>query len=98
MGGVLPGFSFSVTRDRPGDPGPPLRVERGVPPGALLAARRRLGDLRWLSPRASFQLLAASVLIAVNWGTYIWAVTHGHVVDAALGYFIHPLSPWRWAS
>jgi chloramphenicol-sensitive protein RarD len=35
--------------------------------------------------------LAASALIALNWGTYIWAVTHGHVVDAALGYFINPL-------
>ena len=27
----------------------------------------------------------------MNWGTYIYAVTHGHVVDAALGYFINPL-------
>ena len=57
----------------------------------LLAVVRRLGDLSRLSARASFQLLAASALIAVNWGTYIWAVTHGHVVDAALGYFINPL-------
>lgn len=58
---------------------------------ALLAAGRRLGDLRGLSARTWFQLLAASAFIAVNWGTYIWAVTHGHVVDAALGYFINPL-------
>jgi chloramphenicol-sensitive protein RarD len=58
---------------------------------ALLAAVRRLGDLRTLTTRAWFQLLAASAFIAVNWGTYIWAVTHGHVVDAALGYFINPL-------
>lgn len=57
----------------------------------LLAAVRRLGDLRRLSARTSFQLLAASAFIAINWGTYIWAVTHGHVVDAALGYFINPL-------
>jgi chloramphenicol-sensitive protein RarD len=57
----------------------------------LLAATRRLGDLRGLSARTWLQLLAASALIAVNWGTYIWAVTHGHVVDAALGYFINPL-------
>jgi chloramphenicol-sensitive protein RarD len=57
----------------------------------LLAVVRRLGDLSRLSARAWFQLLAASALIAVNWGTYIWAVTHGHVVDAALGYFINPL-------
>lgn len=57
----------------------------------LLAAARRLGDVRMLSARTWFQLLAASAFIAVNWGTYIWAVTHGHVVDAALGYFVNPL-------
>ena len=51
----------------------------------------RLGDLRRLSARTWLQLLAASAFIALNWGTYIWAVTHGHVVDAALGYFINPL-------
>lgn len=37
------------------------------------------------------QLAAAAALISVNWGTYIFAVTNGHVVDAALGYFINPL-------
>ncbi|MGY4651563.1 EamA family transporter RarD [Mycobacterium sp. URHB0021] len=57
----------------------------------ILAVGRRLGDVRRLSLRTWLQLLAASALIAVNWGTYIWAVTHGHVVDAALGYFINPL-------
>jgi chloramphenicol-sensitive protein RarD len=36
-------------------------------------------------------VLAGAVLIAVNWGIYIWAVNAGHVVDAALGYFINPL-------
>lgn len=57
----------------------------------ILAVARKLGDLRRLTTRSWLQLLAASVLIAINWGTYIWAVTHGHVVDAALGYFINPL-------
>lgn len=57
----------------------------------VLVVARRLGDLRRLGGRAWFQLLAASVLISINWGIYIWAVTHGHVVDAALGYFINPL-------
>jgi chloramphenicol-sensitive protein RarD len=33
----------------------------------------------------------AAVLIAVNWGTYIWAVNNGDVVEASLGYFINPL-------
>lgn len=57
----------------------------------VLAVARRLGDLRRLTLRTWLQLLAASVLIAINWGTYIYAVTTGHVVDAALGYFINPL-------
>jgi chloramphenicol-sensitive protein RarD len=57
----------------------------------LLAVARRLGDLRGLTARTWLLLLAASAFIAANWGTYIWAVTHGHVVDAALGYFINPL-------
>jgi chloramphenicol-sensitive protein RarD len=57
----------------------------------VLVVARRLGGLRRLGVRAWFQLLAASALISINWGVYIWAVTHGHVVDAALGYFINPL-------
>lgn len=36
-------------------------------------------------------LILSSVLISVNWGLYIWAVTTGHVVNASLGYFINPL-------
>ncbi|MCV7219749.1 EamA family transporter RarD [Mycolicibacterium elephantis] len=57
----------------------------------VLAVARRLGDLRRLSARTWLQLLAAAAFIGINWGTYIWAVTNGHVVDAALGYFINPL-------
>lgn len=44
-------------------------------------AGRRVGRL----------LIASSLLISVNWGVYIWAVTNGRVVDASLGYFINPL-------
>jgi chloramphenicol-sensitive protein RarD len=57
----------------------------------VLLVARRFGDLRRLSGRTWLQLTAAAALIAVNWGTYIYAATHGHVVDAALGYFINPL-------
>jgi len=34
---------------------------------------------------------ASALLLSANWLTYIWAVTHGHVIDASLGYFITPL-------
>ncbi len=36
-------------------------------------------------------LLAAAVVITVNWGTYIWGVNTHHVVETSLGYFINPL-------
>ena len=57
----------------------------------VVAAVRRLGDLRRMSPRTWLLLTAASALISVNWVIYIYAVNNGHVVDAALGYFINPL-------
>jgi chloramphenicol-sensitive protein RarD len=31
------------------------------------------------------------VLITLNWGTYIYAVNSGHVLDASMGYFIEPV-------
>jgi len=31
------------------------------------------------------------MLIAFNWGLYIWAVNAGHVVESSMGYFINPL-------
>lgn len=42
-------------------------------------------------PRLWWMLLLSGLLIACNWGLYIWAVNAGHVVESALGYFINPL-------
>ena len=42
-------------------------------------------------PGALRRLALAGVLVASNWLVYIWAVNHGHVVEAALGYYINPL-------
>jgi len=36
-------------------------------------------------------VIAASVLISINWYTYIWAVSHDRVVESSLGYYINPL-------
>ncbi|MEH0154286.1 EamA family transporter RarD [Limibacter armeniacum] len=36
-------------------------------------------------------LYVSSLLISVNWGSYILAVNSGHTVDASLGYYINPL-------
>jgi chloramphenicol-sensitive protein RarD len=36
-------------------------------------------------------LAVAGVVIGLNWGVYIWAVNHEHVLEGSLGYFINPL-------
>jgi len=33
----------------------------------------------------------AGILLTVNWGTYVWAIAKGHVVESSLGYFINPI-------
>lgn len=35
--------------------------------------------------------VVAAILIAINWGTYVWAIETHHTADAALGYFINPI-------
>ncbi|MBB5075495.1 EamA family transporter RarD [Nonomuraea endophytica] len=59
----------------------------------ILAVRRHWSWFRELlkQPRKLTLLALAAVIITVNWGTYIYAVNTGHVVEAALGYFINPL-------
>ncbi|GAB4105230.1 EamA family transporter RarD [Micromonospora taraxaci] len=59
----------------------------------LLGALRNVGFLRALlrRPWAMAGMVAAAALIAVNWGTYIYGVNSGRVVETALGYFINPL-------
>jgi chloramphenicol-sensitive protein RarD len=80
----------------------------------VAAASRRLPHLRALfgRRRARNLLLVAAVVIAVNWGTYIYGVNNHRVVETSLGYFINPLvtvlmgvlilrerlRPWQWAA
>lgn len=42
-------------------------------------------------PRRAAALCVSSVLIAANWGIFIWAVTQGRIVETSLGYYINPL-------
>lgn len=50
---------------------------------ALIAVLRR--------PRTVWTMGLAGLLIFVNWQTYVLAALSGHVVEAALGYFINPI-------
>ncbi|CAB4340385.1 unannotated protein [freshwater metagenome] len=51
--------------------------------------RAMFGRLR--EPKILIGLTATSILISINWITYIWATNNGHVVEASLGYYINPL-------
>lgn len=84
-----------------------LRMLREVPAAQVLAHRvlwsalllavvvivlKRLPAIRAAATgRVLLMLAASAVLIAVNWLVYIWSVTHAHVLEASLGYFINPL-------
>lgn len=57
----------------------------------LLTGRAaRVRDV-FANPRLLGALLVTALLVAVNWGTFIWAVVNQHVVEASLGYYINPL-------
>ena len=58
----------------------------------LVTLRRELPALRAsLNRRTLLIYLGAGVLLAANWGLYVWGVNSGHVVETSLGYFINPL-------
>lgn len=61
--------------------------------GALLAGLRRWAAVAAvLADRGRLVRLAlGAVVLAVNWGTYIYGVQTDHVVETSLGYFINPL-------
>ncbi len=74
---------------------------------------------RWESLRTAMtdrsvalRIVLASMLLTVNWTTYVWAVVNDRVIETALGYFLAPLgtmalgvfvlgerlTPWKQAS
>ena len=60
---------------------------------AVIIITRRLDKFKALlkDKPTMLKLAAASLLITVNWGTYIYAVASGHTLDASLGYYMNPL-------
>lgn len=36
-------------------------------------------------------MAAAGFTFSFNWGTFIWAVNNGHIVETSMGYYINPL-------
>ncbi|MFN7389388.1 EamA family transporter RarD [Brevundimonas sp.] len=61
--------------------------------GCLVLLASQSGQVRTAlsQPRTLAWLVLATVLIAVNWGVYVWATTHQATLEASLGYYINPL-------
>ncbi|MFI6869622.1 EamA family transporter RarD [Nocardia sp. NPDC050406] len=57
----------------------------------VLVVAGRIRELWAIDARTWRMAAVASAAISINWGTYVFAVISGHVVEAALGYFINPL-------
>ena len=70
------------------------RILWTVPVCLIVVAFRRQGpEVRaaLTSPAILRTMLLSSVLIAINWLTYIYAVLDGKVYGASLGYYLNPL-------
>ncbi|WP_128564548.1 EamA family transporter RarD [Methylobacterium crusticola] len=58
--------------------------------GLRLASPGR-GRARFVLHKRHGFLVLSAVIIAFNWSLYLWAVQHGQMLEASLGYFINPL-------
>jgi len=70
------------------------RVVWSLPIAALvLIAIGRTSDIgRALKSRRLLAILClTALLVATNWGFYVWAIATGRAIEASLGYFINPL-------
>lgn len=59
----------------------------------VVMVRGRLGVLLTAikSPKTLGIFTLSSILVAANWGIYVYSITSGHTLEASLGYFINPL-------
>src|SRR5207248_6808852 len=61
--------------------------------GLIVSVRGEWKSIRPVirSPRSLWLLAAGSMLIALNWLIFIYAVGSGQTMQASMGYFINPL-------
>ena len=57
----------------------------------LLRSELGLLTVTLSQPALLARLMLTACLISCNWLVYVWSVTHAHIVDTSLGYYINPL-------
>ena len=56
----------------------------------VIVASRNLSNLRLLDLKTLFLHCVASLLLAINWGAFIWASINGHILESGFGYLLAP--------
>lgn len=61
--------------------------------GVILYVSRRFGEITvaFRSRRTVITMAISTILLAINWLIFIWAVDAGRVLEVSFGYFINPL-------
>ena len=61
--------------------------------GAILFAMGRTRDIAraFQTPRLMGMLFLSSLMVAISWGFFVWAVGAGRTLETSLGYYINPL-------
>lgn len=61
--------------------------------GAVLLFMGRTSDIKvaLTTPKILAMGCVTAALVSVNWGIYVWSITSGNAMQAALGYYINPL-------
>lgn len=59
--------------------------------GYLTWRRPGWASTAFANPNVRWMLAISGLLIAFNWGLYIWSINAGYLVQSSLGYFMSPL-------
>lgn len=61
--------------------------------GIILFAMGRTGDIArsFRNPHILKMLCISTMMVAISWGFFVWAVAQGRTLEASLGYYINPL-------
>jgi len=65
----------------------------------LIASRGIRSCLKRMNGKTCMIYASGAVFISINWGVYIWGVTHGRTIEVSLGNFMMPIvgvSFGRW--
>lgn len=58
-----------------------------------LTLKRSWGRIKEIlkDEKTVYRCALAGAVVCINWGSYIWAVNNGHLIDSSFGYYMNPI-------